>query len=124
MSDRGHWQLIHPGRPWSLNEERTKHWGWRKKRTAEWRKAFAELASAQGVPPMAGPVHITAQPAFRGRRVQDVANCLPAVKAAVDGLRDAGVLVDDTPEHLSGLSFLAPLDGQPKDALILWIDLA
>ncbi|MFD0889967.1 hypothetical protein ACFQ08_35955, partial [Streptosporangium algeriense] len=39
-------------------------------------------------------------PATRGRR--DPANWYPSFKAAIDGLVDAGVLVDDDDRHLVG----------------------
>jgi hypothetical protein len=42
-------------------------------------------------------------------RLQDTAACNPAVKAAIDGLVDGGLMKDDTPEHLVGVLFLAPV---------------
>jgi hypothetical protein len=49
------------------------------------------------------------------RSPQDVGGCLPAVKAAVDGLVDAGVMSDDGPDQVRELVFtgavLGDLDG-------------
>ena len=64
-------------------------------------------------------VDVTVTPHLATRRgMQDVAGCFPAAKAAIDGLVDAGVIPDDTPEHLASLTFLAPVVGH-GDALEL-----
>lgn len=41
--------------------------------------------------------------------IADTGACFPAVKAAIDGLVDAGVLPGDTGLHLSSITFLAPV---------------
>lgn len=41
---------------------------------------------------------------------------MPAAKAAIDGIVDAGVLPDDTPAHVLSLTFRPPVYGHP-DAL-------
>lgn len=57
-----------------------------------------------------GACTITATPLHRDRRSpQDVAACAPEVKAAIDGLIDAGLLVDDDPTHLRAVMFMPPL---------------
>ena len=45
--------------------------------------------------------------------MQDVAACVPAVKAAIDGLVDAKVLIDDAPQHLKAIVFKQPEKGTP-----------
>jgi hypothetical protein len=40
--------------------------------------------------------------------LQDAGNAAPVGKAVIDGLRDAGVLEDDDPSHLTSITFLAP----------------
>ena len=45
----------------------------------------------------------------------------PTVKAAIDGLVDAGVIPDDTGKHLAAVTFLPPVKGD-KDTLTLRID--
>jgi hypothetical protein len=42
------------------------------------------------------------------RSPQDVAACAPAVKAAIDGIVDAGVLDDDDAGHLVEITFRRP----------------
>lgn len=39
---------------------------------------------------------------------QDVGACAPEVKAAIDGLRDAGVLTDDTAVYVTRITYEAP----------------
>lgn len=46
--------------------------------------------------------HIIAELCFRDVRRRDPANYYPTVKAAVDGLVDAGVLIDDSARYLIG----------------------
>lgn len=46
--------------------------------------------------------HIVAELCFTDKRRRDPANWYPTVKAAVDGLVDAGVLRDDSTEYLVG----------------------
>ena len=52
--------------------------------------------------------------------LEDVGGCLPAAKAAIDGLVDARVLADDTPDHVVSLTFKTPIIGK-GDALELVI---
>jgi hypothetical protein len=65
-------------------------------------------------------IEVVAQPyVLNGRYRQDVGACFPVVKAAIDGLVDAGVLIDDHAEIVVKLTFLAPIFG--KDGLELII---
>lgn len=67
---------------------------------------------------------ITATPLHKDRRSpQDVAACAPEVKAAVDGLIDAGLLDDDSPDRLLSIQFLPP-DVCGVDGLQLRIEAA
>lgn len=110
------WTLRYDERPWSLNMERSWHYHKRAKFVKQWRDAFKELAEAQDIP-LLGGITVVATPVLRGR-VQDIGNCFPAAKAAVDGLIDAGVIQDDAPEFLHGLTFKHPIKSK-TDALIL-----
>jgi len=70
------------------------------KLTKTWRQASA--AAAQGIPPFTGKVHIIAH-IFKPRAGRyDTNNLAPTTKAAVDGLVDAGLLVDDSTEWVIG----------------------
>jgi hypothetical protein len=43
------------------------------------------------------------------RSPQDAGACAPAAKAIVDGLQDAGVLDDDSPEYVHSITYSAPV---------------
>jgi hypothetical protein len=77
-----------------------------------WRATFASLAREAALPSVSA-VEVTVTPFLASRRgLQDVAGCFPAAKAAIDGLADAGVVLDDGPEHVLSLTFRAPIVGQ------------
>lgn len=50
----------------------------------------------------------------------DTSSCHPAAKASIDGLVDAGVMVDDNPDYLKYVGFNAPIING-EDALVLEI---
>jgi crossover junction endodeoxyribonuclease RusA len=103
-------------RPWTTNTERT----WNRYKRAEivkvWRGAFFWLAKQQKIPPMKW-ITVSAEPHQKMGVLQDVASCNPAVKSAIDGLVDAGVLPDDSSEYMRSLTFLPPVKG--KNSLVI-----
>lgn len=104
--------VLHYGkRPVTLNAERRMHHFERAKIVKEWRDAFAWLAKLNHVPKL-DKVVIIAQPHLAGGRMQDCDACHPSVKAAIDGLVDAKVLIDDAPPHVLEIRYMAPI----KDA--------
>ncbi len=111
--------LRYNARPGTVNRERTLHWSHRAASTKEWREAFAWLAKQQRIPPL-GAIEVVAIPHLSDMRVQDVAACLPSVKAAIDGLVDAGVILDDGPRHVHRVCFNRPMhDGRNCLTLII-----
>jgi hypothetical protein len=112
-------ELKYEARPWTLNEERAGHRYQRASRTKKWRRVFCDLAKSAATPCLTNCT-VTATPYQLRGRMQDVAACVPAVKAAIDGLVDAGVLVDDSPKYLHAIVFNQPRKGKP--ALHLRID--
>ena len=73
------------------------HWRNRHKLTAAWRDAAAWAAKAQHLPVFGnGPVHVTATIHRADRRTFDLDGGAPTIKAAIDGLRDAGCLDEDS----------------------------
>ena len=112
--------LTYEHRPdFTLNKERTVHHMVRAKVVKEWRNAFCELAQDSMIPRME-QIEVTVQPYVQNARYrQDVGACFPQVKAAIDGLVDAGVLIDDHAGIVLKLTFLAPQYG--RDALELTI---
>ena len=98
---------LHGSRPWTANAERRWHHMERAKKVKDMREAFGWLAKAEKVSTMT-EVDITATPlAINRKNMMDVGACFPAVKAAIDGLVDVGVLPDDDPRYLKSLTFIA-----------------
>jgi Holliday junction resolvase RusA-like endonuclease len=87
--------------------------------TRTWRTA-ARIACGVGKhEPFTSQVRITAtvyKP--RGGR-WDVSNWLPTAKACVDGLVDAGLLVDDSNAHVLGPDMRAGTTGEPRIILTI-----
>lgn len=91
-------------RPWTMNAERKGNRWQRADLTKKWRTMFALVTKA---PCVLTEAAITVEVELKGPR-QDVGACLPAAKAAIDGMVDAGLFVDDNPEHVRSLTFAAP----------------
>ena len=107
-------------RPWTTNAERAGNRWQRASKTKEWRTAFAWLALQQR-PPKLQWCRITVEPWLKNRSgMQDTGACHPAAKAAIDGLVDAGIIPDDTPDIVRQITYLAPRTG--RDALMLIIE--
>lgn len=82
------------------------HWATRKRHADA---AHAEvLAAFRKVPAITWPVSITIQPVLgKGKRVLDCSNYSYTLKLIEDGIVRAGVLKDDTPEYVTGVTILA-----------------
>lgn len=120
MSDLPHqFSLEYPARPWTTNAERRGNRYQRAALTKEWREAFYLLAKQRQIPSM-WKIAITAEPWQARGVLADTAACNPAVKAAIDGLVDAGVIPDDSSEYIARITFLPTQRG--RDALIITID--
>ena len=113
------WTLESLGeRPWTVNAERRMNLYERARRVRNLRTEFGWLAQAKGVPPCEW-VTVVVTPLAKDRRwIQDVAGCAPAAKAAVDGLVDAGVLLDDSGKFFRAVTFL-PVEVGEIDGLRL-----
>ena len=100
------WTLTHFDDVLTVNKERSAHWSARAAVTKAWREAFGWLARDLPLDGSLGPCHIDAVPLTASRRSrQDVGACLPVVKAAIDGLVDAGAWPDDTPDWVLSVRF-------------------
>lgn len=106
-------------RPVSLNQERNKHFRARIEDTKWWREGFMAAALDVGMPRFEA-AEIIVEPVLNNRKWQDTAACFPSAKAAIDGLIDAGVLDDDTPDILPTITFKRPILG-PQAGLRLTI---
>lgn len=105
-------------RPWTTNAERAGNRWERADLVKTWRSAFHVLAKSEQMPEMEW-ITVTVEPHQKGGRLQDVGACNPAVKAAVDGIVDAGVLPDDSPQYMKSLVFLPPQND--RNSLVLYI---
>lgn len=102
-------------RPWTTNAERKHaHWAKRAALVSTWRTYFAYAAKRY---PALEWAEFEVEPFQKGGRLQDTGACHPAVKAAIDGLVDAGILEDDSPAYVRAITFLPPQRG--KDGLTL-----
>lgn len=113
-----HYILTYTKRPLTTNAERSgNRWG-RAEHTREWRDAFAWIARRERVPRMRW-INVTVQPFQKRGRLQDTAACNPSVKAAIDGLVDAGVIPDDTGDYVRMITFLPCMRGDDQLTLII-----
>ncbi|GAA2182454.1 hypothetical protein GCM10009785_21820 [Brooklawnia cerclae] len=89
-------------RAWWLSSNQRIHWATRARRTATLRQLAWAQAKAQRIRPADGRVRITATIHSKTGGRFDPANAYPTIKALVDGLTDAGVLVDDSSRYVVG----------------------
>lgn len=115
-------RLEHFRRPEPMNAHRTLHHHARARVDKSWRDEVAYLAIAARPRARFARAAITVEQTCRaGTTLPDVGACYPAAKAAIDGLVDAGVIPNDTPEHLVSLTFTAPAHGE-RDSLVLIVE--
>lgn len=114
------WVLRHEAKPVTHNALTGMHFRTRAKWVKEWREAFCVLARAERIPKL-DRVEVHGTSHLRSRRSRyDVGADYPSVKAAIDGVADAGVIVDDDPERVRFIGLHRPVfDG--VDALELVI---
>lgn len=113
------WVLEFGKKPLNTNAERRGNRFQRADHVKEWRAAFYWLCKQQQIPRMAW-LDVTAQPFQSRGRLADTAACNPSVKAAIDGIVDAGVVPDDTGDFVRRITFLPTQRG--ADKLIVTIE--
>lgn len=102
-----------PMRPWTANRQRVMHHMDVAKLVKLWREAAAK--ACEGAGSLQTPVLVDVRLFLKGKRSMDCGACYPAVKAAIDGMVDAGVIPDDTPFFLAGILMHAPVLGATHD---------
>lgn len=112
------WILSFPKKPLNTNAERRGNRFGRADHVKEWRGAFYWLAKKEKIPRMKW-INVTAQPFQARGRLADTAACNPSVKAAIDGLVDAGIVPDDTGEYVRKITFLPVQRGADQLTLII-----
>lgn len=110
--------LSYPKRPMTTNAERAGNRWKRAEHTKEWRQAFCWLAKKEHMPAMKW-MNVTVQPFQARGRLQDTAACNPSVKAAIDGLVDAGIVPDDTGDYVRQITFLPCVRGDDQLTIII-----
>jgi crossover junction endodeoxyribonuclease RusA len=84
----------------SANDRR--HWADKGRRTRELR-SLASWAAKQQLKPVEGRVRVLCTYRWPDARRRDAENMAPTSKACVDGLRTAGILVDDDARYVVGV---------------------
>jgi hypothetical protein len=113
------WVITYNEKPWTQNAERRMSIHDARKLTKRWRTDFCLLAKYMKIP-LLKSAKICVIPYQRLGRLQDVAACYPAAKAAIDGLVDAGVLLDDSSQFLTSVEFSAPERGDDKLVMVIY----
>ena len=102
------WVLTFPGRPMIQNKYRNLHRYARAAYDKQWRHDGFILARKARIP-LLETCSVVVTPTTRTKVQADTAACAATVKAIIDGMVDAGVLVDDTGAHLYEITFRAPV---------------
>lgn len=100
----GVWHLVLPGRPFTTNSVLGAGVHGRNVK-APWRTAARDAATAATLPALTGPVTIDALGVYPGLVAPDPDGLALCVKAAIDGLVEAGVLVDDGPSIVAHVGY-------------------
>lgn len=109
------------GRPALLNAERSAHWSEHRAATAALRQEACIRARAARLPVMP-TVAVRSWPTYTNERSwPDVAGWMPATKAVLDGLVDAGVLADDTWRVVRRSTFEVPRIGDADQLVVVLI---
>lgn len=111
MAEMPTWTLTYHARPMSLNVERAGNRFQRAPLVKEWRGAYRWLAAEDRIPPLQW-IHVEARPQYRtARSLPDTAACVGSVKAAIDGLVDAGEVAMSIVRVLVDLGRIGSRDG-------------
>lgn len=104
------------------NDERKLHWRALSNIHADWREAGAQACRLVR-PPKMERAFITVWSQHPGGVLPDPDAPSPSVKAALDGIVDAGVLPGDTGKHVGGVLYLPPVKGPKGSRPTLYIHL-
>lgn len=110
---------VWPERILTVNELIRTNWRPAATFTAEWREAFKLMS--KGCAPLAW-CHITVRYIHGSNRKMDVGAEALAVKAAIDGIVDGGVLVDDSPAYVRSVTYLPATYLKGEERLIVTLE--
>ena len=120
----GSWLIVEPddARPLTVNKLNNMHRQQWASHTRGVRSRWHLLAVEAAVPRLER-ARFTVLPLHADRRSpQDTGACYPEFKAAQDGLIDAGVLDDDTGDHVAAVTFLPPLQNCGTNGMAVLIE--
>lgn len=109
------------GRPPTQNQRRRQHWSRQSKSARVWKHAGAVLARAHRIPTLTA-VTVECWGRYPDRRsLPDPDGLAPGLKAVLDGIVQAGVIPDDTPAHVRGVTYLPAVIAPGPPGLIVRI---
>lgn len=99
------------------------HWSKRKKIADTFHQFIKVICKQEKIQPITQyPVKITTRSFYKKKRKFDCSNVFTANKLCEDGLVRAGILIDDTPQYVSGHEVLCPRFGADEDMTIVIIE--
>lgn len=100
-----------------INANHREHWAPRATRVAYWRHAAHRAAREARVPLLSAcTVRVTVHLGYRAR-LKDATNAAPTVKACIDGIVQAGLLLDDSDAYVHAVTF-APTQRIPPSPTV------
>jgi hypothetical protein len=100
-----------PAQLLTMNAAKSTHYRQWAALTATWREAMATRATELELPAVTYRVGVEFLPVQFKYTLADPGAHMPCAKACIDGLRDAGVLADDTGEQVAWVMMHAPIHG-------------
>ena len=97
------------------------HWRKRHDEARRWREHVAWAAKAERIPALEA-VHVTLYVMPPDRRRRDPDNWFPPLKHATDGIRDAGVVVDDDTRRVRRVA-IEPVDPDGSKRWRWWVEI-
>ena len=94
-----------PANEWVTSNDRL-HWREKACRVAAIRRRSAVLARQQ-LTTVDGPVMVVCRTRYRAGRGLDADAAAPTLKAAIDGMTDAGIWADDDADHVGAICYQA-----------------
>ena len=104
--------------PFTLVNARTGHWSKHAAENAKLRRWAETAGTDQGVV-FGGPVTIEALMTVHRGVLPDCDAIAAAVKPVIDGIVDAGVIHDDSPEHVRSITYHAPKRSDARRLVVL-----
>ena len=110
-------ELVWDG-PFTLVNARSGHWSNHAAENATLRR-WAEVTGTDEGVVFGGPVTIEALMTVHRGVLPDCDAIAAAVKPVIDGIVDAGVILDDSPEHVRSITYLAPQRSDARRLVVL-----